>query len=260
MTSPFTLVYQPPDPPDPEELGLLRDIRDRPDADAPYRIYADWLEDRGDAYAAVVRGERLPTAAEALAGLGGAGGWLAHLGYPAVELLVRPHYSKATDAADLIGRALLPPGNRPARCWLTVRRGFAREASWPRWLWWAAGPQLLHHQPVGRLHLTDVEPAVRPLAATLSIARHPLLYYWQGAVHRPEADDPVYLVPQGWLSYTDPPERSADGWAGYAALHPAVRDLNRAAYAWAYAAAPSITCRRGPFTPEDCLDPWRMGD
>ena len=250
MTSPFLPAFQPPPPPDPEERGLLRDIRDQPDADTPYQIYADWLEDHGNAYAAVVRGERLPTVVETLARLGGAGSWLAHLGYPAVDLLVRPHYTGASDTADMIAFPRLPPTGPPPRCWLTIRRGFARIASWPRWLWWTAGPQLLHDQPVSRLDLTDTDPAVRLMAVILATARHPLLYYWQGAVHRPEATDPAYLVPLSWIQCSDPPERSADGWAGYSASHLALRDLSQAALRWAQGAAAAFTCRLGPFTPD----------
>ena len=259
MTSPFLLAFQPPPPPDPEERGLLRDIRDQPDADTPYRIYADWLEDHGDAYAAVVRGERLPTVVEALARLGGAGGWLAHLGYPAVRLEVRPHWEASRSTATVAAAAMLGPA-AGSWVWLIVRRGFARVAGWPPWLWWAAGPQLLHDQPIDRVILADAVPAARPdRAARLDPAEighgRPLqgptvLYHWQGVRERPAVGDPGYLVPYVWLMGTDPPEEAADGWRGYSLATDAAEDLQRAAFAWAQGQAAQLTCRPGPFTPD----------
>src|SRR4051794_37619161 len=34
---------------DPEQLALLRGVAEEPDEDAPRLVYADWLEDRGEA-------------------------------------------------------------------------------------------------------------------------------------------------------------------------------------------------------------------
>src|SRR5262245_2910851 len=120
------------------EDGFLADVADCPDDDAPRLVYADWLDDQGQAdQAALVRPQVGPERRALLQG--------------------RERALTARAAKGLAGRWLrrAPPGAKGALAWGLMRGAVERlNLSVPRLL--AIGKDLLRRFPIRSLRLKDL--------------------------------------------------------------------------------------------------------
>jgi uncharacterized protein (TIGR02996 family) len=123
--------------------GLLEDILANPGDDVTRLVYADWLEESGEAErAALARLPRLTLEREGSC-------WV-----PALEdVFLSDCRDEAARVLDALPAALWPDGSRA-----TLRHGFVDEVRCPLGAWTDHGPAVVRAHPVTRAELTDAEP------------------------------------------------------------------------------------------------------
>jgi uncharacterized protein (TIGR02996 family) len=221
--------------------GLLRAILDDPADDTPRLVYADWLEENGDA-GGRLRAEFIRLQIELagiVPGLGDHG--------KAARLLARyrkgaPVRMKARTPATLLMRERAFYGSPGTEDWLPAgvrdlppmlrhvvfRRGFVESVTLDANAWLEHGPALCALHPVTEVRLADKKSGDEGPG-------YLGLYFWVTADSWPESPNHLPQGLRGYLKAGRPVDRAAFYTWGHYYNSPegATADLSRACVAWA---------------------------
>jgi len=174
-----------------EADAFLADIIANPADDFPRLVYADWLEEQGEAQ----RAEFIRVQCR-LHQLQHSRGYIGFLGAEVERLLGRE--------ADLLGEQLGWIGVYPDgwSSWkLTWRRGFVAEVTLPTTAWLEHGSRLVQAQPLEQVELSDREPSQHGPR----LIQGPPLEYWRwftgSRAHGPDSNDLDELPGKLWKVY-----------------------------------------------------------